>query len=278
MDKWTEGEMVKKEKKKSSRLRMLLHLWGGICLKAFADTSGLSKLLIGSPKGSDPASAGSYAGAAGLLAVGIVGIGYFLSFFLVKAIDSSALSGRGKAITKGVLPIAYFIGAVLLAMSFGQLFASSPHTNSSLPSLEQRTEMAPVITMSTIQSSEGFTEANLNQEFLKNLESWIVETVLRKAHVAYAETGNDLSEFNPVPVSNSQYVNVGGKKLAVIKITLYPSKVDPTTATKMVRIVGFTRKGMETVGCIRNSNHDIPLWSGECGKKIREVFGVGIQP
>jgi hypothetical protein len=59
---------------------------------------------------------------------------------------------------------------------------------------------------------------------------------------------------------------------------LYPSQTDRQTATKMVRIIGFTKQGMETVGCIRNSNHDIPIWSGECGKKIKEVFGVEIKP
>lgn len=101
---------------------------------------------------------------------------------------------------------------------------------------------------------------------------------VKKTRAAYAETGNDPTKLNPFPVSDSQYVTVGGKKLAIIKITLYPSKNDHTYATKMVRIVGFTQKGVETVGCMRNSNHDIPVWSGVCGNKIQEVFGVSMQP
>lgn len=121
------------------------------------------------------------------------------------------------------------------------------------------------------------TEAEFNQidtDSLKNLENLMVSQVIEKSRVVYASTGNDPSQFNPDVVSESQFVNVGDKRLAIIYITAYPSKTNHQIAMKAVRIIGFTNRGIETIGCIRNSNHDIPIWTGECGKKIKEIFGV----
>ena len=110
---------------KSSRWWILFHLWGGIWLKEYVDVSGLSKLLLGGLSGSDPASASTYAGTAGLIAAGAVAIGYFLSRFLVKAIDGSAMPKKAKLIIKTILPIVYVAGAVSLAMATAPLIAPS---------------------------------------------------------------------------------------------------------------------------------------------------------
>ncbi len=138
--------------------------------------------------------------------------------------------------------------------------------------------IAPVVVVSTYQDSEGMTEKNLNESTLKNLEKWMVTTAVQKARQTYAQSGHNSSLFNPKTVSDSHIVNIGGSKLAVVKITLYASMAETKNAVRMVRILGFTKSGAVTVGCMRNSNHDIPVFSGECGKKIKEVFGVSIRP
>jgi hypothetical protein len=71
-------------------------------------------------------------------------------------------------------------------------------------------------------------------------------------------------------------VSVQGKKFGVIKLAVFASKNDNKSAVKIVRIMGFTRKGVETVGCVRYGDEEIPVFTGVCGDKIREVFGVSM--
>lgn len=143
---------------------------------------------------------------------------------------------------------------------------------------ELRDKVAPVVVVSTYQDSEGVTEENLNEDTLKNLEQWMVTTVIQKAHQTYAKSGHDPSLFSPKTVASSQIINIGGSKLAIVKLTMYANTTDTRNAVRLVRILGFTKSGAATVGCMRNSDHDIPVFTGECGKKIREVFRVSIRP
>lgn len=271
MDNQTNGKMIEDTKKKPSRLRLLLHLWGGICLNAFAETSGLSKAILDPLKGFDPTSASRYATAAGLLTVGIVVAGYFLSSSLVRVIDSISLSQKGRVIIKGALPIAYIIGVVLLAMVTAPILTSTGGDSSGKTIIPKANAIASVIAVSTVQSAEGVTDADLDQAGLKNLETWIVNTIIEKSKNKYAELGHDPNTFNPKMDANSVYVTASGKKLAVIKINMHNS-------VRSVTIIGIRGNELLRVSCMRNSNHDIPVWSGECGNKVKEVFGVSIQP
>ena len=116
-----EEERKKIEAKKK---HSLLHTWGGVSLFVFADKSGLLKAFIVPLKGSSMAAVSWYSGAAGLLAVGMIVAGYFLSSSLVRVIDSSSLSQERRTIIKRSLPIAYIIGAFLLARVTAPILAS----------------------------------------------------------------------------------------------------------------------------------------------------------
>lgn len=131
--------------------------------------------------------------------------------------------------------------------------------------------IAPVVVAVTVQSAEGCTDADLDQAGLKNFETWIVNTWIEKGKSKYAELGYDPNSFNPKVEATSVYVTVNGKKLAVIKVNM-------DNSVRSVTIMGIKGTELHRVTCIRNSNHDIPVWSGECGNKIQEVFGVAIQP
>ena len=274
MGKWTETESINQPQKqgKPSRWWMLFHFWCGVCLKTYTDISGLSQLLLGSSKGSDPASASIYAGTAALIAVGAVALGYFLSKFFVNAIDRGGLPSKGKFIVKTILPFGYFAGAIFLSMATALLFAPSVGTSqSSSPAFQQAKPavMKPVMAFTTVQSAEGVTEADLDQECLKNLENWILETTLKKGRNKFAEMGYNPKDFKPKVVANSVYVTAGGKKLAIIKINM-------DNSIRSVMIMGIKGNELHRVSCIRTSNHDIPVWSGKCGNKVNEVFGVSI--
>lgn len=215
MDKWTEEDTVNQlqEKDKPSRWWMLFHIWGGVCLKTYADISGLSQLLLGSSKGSDPSAASIYAGTAALIAVGTVALGYFLSKFLVNAIDRGGLPSKGKFIVKIILPFGYFAGAIFLSMVTAPLFAPSVgNSQSSSPASQQAKPavMQPVVAFTTVQSAEGVTEVDLDQECLKNLENWIVQTMLKKGRNKFAEMGYNPKDFKPKVIANSVYIIAGG--------------------------------------------------------------------
>ena len=281
MNKWKEVNTTNQtnEKDNPSRWWVLFHLWGGVCLKAYSDVSGFSQLLLGSPKGSGHSAASSYAGTAAIIAVATVALGYFLSKFLVKSIDSGGLPNKGKLIVKILLPIGYFAGAIFLAMATAPLFIPSvetsqtslPRSQPTKPSTIKPSTIKPVKAYTTVQSAEGATEADLDQEGLKGLENWIVETMLKKGRNKFSELGYNPKDFKPELDANSVYVTAGGKKLAIIKVNMDDSM-------RSVTVMGIKGTELHRVSCIRSSNHDIPVWSGPCGDKIYDVFEVSVRP
>jgi hypothetical protein len=172
---------------------------------------------------------------------------------------------------KFVFPIIYFLAAVFLAMPTAQLLAKSNSVQKTSMPISQETEMKPIVAFTTTQSSEGVTAADLDQAGLENLETWIVETMLQKSRAKYAEMGHNPNDFNPKVSANSVYVTTEDKKLAVIKVNIDGS-------IRSVTVMGLKGDQLLRVSCIRASDHDIPVWSGECGNEVRKTFGVSIQP
>lgn len=255
-----------------SRWWIAYHLWGGICLKTYLDISGLTKLLLGAPSGSDPLSAAqSFATTVALVAVGAVAIGYLLSKSLVSLIESGTMTSKWKLVLKISLPIGYFASAILLAMATGPLISSTTGISKTSTPVAPSSDIKPVMAYTTIQSAEGVREADLDQTALKNLETWIIETFLQKGRNKFTEMGHNPKDFKPHVVANSVYITAGGKKLAVINIAI-------DNSMRSVTILGIKGKELHRVSCLRASNHDIPVWSGECGNKVGETFGVSIQP
>lgn len=160
------------------------------------------------------------------------------------------------------------IAFVLLFIVSFFIPAAALYESSPVPASSGR---KPVMAFTTIQSAEGVTEADLDQAGLKNFETWLVEKMLQKGRNEYAEMGYNPKDFKPKVIANSVYVIVGGKKLAIIKVNM-------DNSMRWVTIMGIKGNELHRVSCIRNSNHDIPVWSGECGNKVNEVFGVSIQP
>jgi hypothetical protein len=276
MDKWTEGEATQpnekeEREKKPSRLWMLYHFWAGFCLKLSFDASGFSQFVLGPLSGSDPESASSYAGSSAILAVSSVALGYVLSKALVNAVDRYKISKNANIFLKSIFPIVYLAGAILLSVVTSPLFAASQDDPKTFRSNEQYTELKPVVAATTAQTSEGLTEADLSQAVLEKLENWMVETMLKKGMNAYSEMGYNPQDFKPKISADSVYMVVRGRKLAVIRINM-------DNAARSVTIMGIKGSELLRVSCIRSSNRDIPVWSGECGNEVQKTFGVSIQP
>jgi len=269
MNKYSEAENANSIKnEKPSRWWMIYHFWAGICVQIYVDISGLSKFIVGAPTGSDPASASSYAIFSTVVVVGAFALGYYLSICLIKKIDQSEMPRKGKITLKSILPIGYFLMGVLLAAVTAPL-VSKPDISQRSTSAGQESNIKPVIAFTTTQSSEGIKETDLDQSGLKNLETLIVDIILQKGRNKFSEMGYNANDYNPTVSAGSVYINIGDKKLAVIKV-----KMDDSM--RSVTILGIQGAELLRVSCIRASNRDILLWSGECGNEINKTFGVSI--
>jgi len=206
-----------------------------------------------------------------VLAVGAVAIGYYLSKSLLAAINGGNMSKNVKSGIKILLPFAYFGTAMLLTMVTTPLMADSSLSNKSTSAVSTSDVKKPVMAFTTTQSSQGVTEADLNQEGLKNLEKWIVDTMLQKGRAKYSEIGYNPKDYKPNITANSVYITAKGKKLAIIKI-------NAGNSVRSVTIIGINGAEMQRVSCLRGSNHDIPVWSSVCGKEMNKTFGVSIEP
>lgn len=272
MNKWTDGDAVTaRDQGRPSRWWTVYHLWAGMCLKLFLDISGLSKLLLGAPQGSSPGAASTYATAAAVIAVVAVILGYLGSKSAVGRIDASEMSRTARTAVKVALPFAYLVAAVLLGAVLAPQPKAAPLAYSSPQAPTSPDAMAEVRAFDTAQSAEGFTEASLDQAALKNIETWLVETILEKARAHIAQLGHDPTELEPAISAGAVFVDASGKRLGIIKIRM-------EGLARIVAVVGFVGPEFHRVTCMRNTDHDIPVWSGECGAKIQEVFNVSVKP
>jgi hypothetical protein len=175
------------------------------------------------------------------------------------------MSRKGRVILKSILPIIYLIAAIWLGGATASLLAESKSVQKSSAPIGQQSEVKPVMVFTTTQSAEGATESDLDQTVLKKLESWIVGITIQKSKMFYPK------DYKPKVSAKSVYVTVGGRKLIVVKLNV-------DNMTRSVTVMGIKGTELLRVSCIRGSNHDIPVWSGECGNEVRKSLGVSIQP
>ncbi|NIQ15419.1 MAG: hypothetical protein GTO02_13785 [Candidatus Dadabacteria bacterium] len=266
MDKWTKGEIVKPDEntEKPSKLWMIYHFWCGMSLYVFVDVSGLLNFIVNNFAGLGSGAATSTALIVSALSVGVLVLGYYLSQSLVEKIVNSKMSTNGKIALKTAFPILCYPLAIFLAMVTMPILKNLDENQISYPPITMKAEKKPVLVATTSQSTAGITEEQFDQVFLNNLEDWLIKTILEKGINKYPDG------FSPEINSSSTYITLMGMKLAVIKINV-------ANYTRMVAIIGIKGGQLHRVNCIRASNHDIPIWSGECGNEIQKIFGVRLQ-
>jgi ankyrin repeat protein len=128
---------------------------------------------------------------------------------------------------------------------------------------------APVIAIVTLQDPQGATEAEMDLDALKKIENYMLETTLKSARENYLKSGGNASKFDLKPETSAVYMLVGGKKLAVVKLSV-------SDAFRSVWIVGFRGENLVRVACLRKSSESIPLFTGACGQKVSEGFGITV--
>lgn len=96
-----------------------------------------------------------------------------------------AMQSAGRDVAK------HQIGQTSLAFTHKQEGGATVTDNNLKGTVPKTSVMAPVVVTVTEQSAEGVTDADLDQTGLKNLETWVVNTMIDKDKSTYEELGYD---------------------------------------------------------------------------------------
>lgn len=117
------------------------------------------------------------------------------------------------------------------------------------------------------QDAQGVTVRDMDSNFLHRLEQHTVESIkdkVRKGRAAQGYSGPDI-ELNP----ESVFVEAGANKLAVIRLRGSDNSFS-------VFLLGIVGSELRKVVCTRTNPDPIPITSGPCGEKVKDVFGAMI--
>ena len=139
-----------------------------------------------------------------------------------------------------------------------------------VPSVASSTD-PEILVMSAVEDAGGTTQADLNNPVLKMLERRSVEMLESKMRSYLASQGKAVQL--PSLQAESHYVEARGTKLAVVRVR-------SPGVLNQVFIYGIKGNSFLRVACARTAKFEqaVPLFYGPCGDKIREVFGVTVQP
>lgn len=158
------------------------------------------------------------------------------------------------------------IGIPIVNIVAGQIGkTAAERVNEREASARRASVASPAIrTLVSSQDAEGVTQDQMDLNFLKNLEAYTVEraTVKANEHLAAAGYPNASVHYT----SEATYVESGTMKLALIRMN--------AQGARQIFIAGIVGKELKRVLCLRESEEAIPVASGPCADKIREVFGV----
>ena len=113
----------------------------------------------------------------------------------------------------------------------------------------------------TIESSSGVTEDQMNLELLDILTKAVTEQVKDLA----AKQEKDGGPTAPLMFPESGYVVMSGKKLAVIKIR-------SQGAASIAVILGIDKQELIKVTCVNKKNEDVDISKGKCFDEIKKSF------
>jgi len=189
--------------------------------------------------------------------------GWKASDLLIDSIKNRRLSNKRETVVIWCLPIFY---VVIFSVISSILFTSRSHLESSLPSSQVFSEKSVPeidITVSS-QPAQGVTQEDMSELFLKNYEAHSLERI--NYHIEQAKKSG-LKTISPDQITAlSSYIEIGGKKLAIIRIS---SPLDTT-----VFVLGVMNNEIKRVGCVHASQESISITYGKCGDKIKEVFNL----
>lgn len=117
-----------------------------------------------------------------------------------------------------------------------------------------------------IEDAEGVTQKDFSLDFLRAIENQTVALMKLRVEENLKSKGFLNTKIEIVP--SSTYLEVGGRKLAIVKLR------HPSYATNQVFVFGIVGRELRKVMCTRQSTEQISLSYGSCSKKIEEAYGI----
>lgn len=143
-----------------------------------------------------------------------------------------------------------FVGLMIISTA-GRMYGDWKDSRATPPAAAVRT----ITAVSTRQSSEGVTAAQMDQAFLDRLGQYLEARSNQDGPHAYQHEG--------------VYLEIGGRKLAVVRLR--------TQGVTPIAYIAAVQDGeLVRVGCVSNVLANVPVTSGPCADKIKEAFGVGL--
>jgi hypothetical protein len=119
------------------------------------------------------------------------------------------------------------------------------------------------------QDAMGYQDSDLTLDALKRLEQELTAGTLQRARENLAAQGLPATDVDPNMItSRSWFMETGGRKFAIVDMHAGPSRIKTVAA--------FQNNAFVHVSCIDPSGTNVPVFSGPCAVKIREVFGVSL--
>lgn len=138
--------------------------------------------------------------------------------------------------------------------------SAMPPATSTKPSLELRV-------LSSTQTADGATEADLTPQFASALEKHGVSRIAATLEATAKQAGTSLP---PTQIhSESTVVQTQGKKLIIIRYEI-------NSTARAIEVVGISGPNADRVMCTREALDEILLNTGPCAQKVKEVHGVSI--
>lgn len=129
-----------------------------------------------------------------------------------------------------------------------------------------------VETMVASQSAQGAKQSNMDIAFLENIEKWTVDMYINKTIMQPELAGRVIKEeLGKWLTHGATYINIGDRKLAIVKIKATPPKEKPIFSSFIIGI-DDNKNEIKKVTCI--SLNEFPVTSGKCGQTVEQTFNV----
>ena len=118
------------------------------------------------------------------------------------------------------------------------------------------------------QAADGVTQTHMDQNFLNNLEEYLITRSEEKMENHYKSRGLPVPELKILAESN--YIELGSTKLAIVRIF-------EEGVSNSALILGVKGDEVLRVFCASRNTYQVEVSTGECGKKIEDTFGVSFK-
>lgn len=112
------------------------------------------------------------------------------------------------------------------------------------------------------ECTDGYTEADFGAEMLQQLERCVANFIV----IGEIECGREC-----IVDVYSRYIDLFGKRLAVVDVRVPPDEISKPASCGMV-VFGFTERGMESLRLCRVGSRPIDISEPECVRMLKLLF------